>query len=300
MSKQTQLYHDYSTVIEQDLEEIARQYSVEGAKKMRRGPRGGVTTPFPVKLHQLLEEDSYPDVISWQPHGRCFILRKPNEFLNDVMPQHFKQTKLTSFQRQLNLYAFRRISSGPDKGAYYHELFLRGKSSLCHHIFRLRVKGTKTKSASCPEKEPNFYLLPPLDASTSHDNKYISEDETLSYQSNQSKHQSRSGSFDNTCSDSSVAISNAYDHGHNSDRDMSFSRLNQHPPVVISQANNPAKPIYDTNQDKAVEFAGMEFFYLDPMDHWDACALPFDEEKHESEIMGLSIIDGELCGFDRV
>jgi hypothetical protein len=39
-------------------------------------------------------------------------------------------------QRQLNLYGFRRIGEGPDKGGYIHEHFLRGKKSLCKKIKR--------------------------------------------------------------------------------------------------------------------------------------------------------------------
>lgn len=134
----------------------------ESKKKQRKGPRGGVTTPFPVKLHMLLEENEYADIISWQPHGRCFLLHDPKQFLEIVMPRSFKQTKLTSFQRQLNLYGFSRLTSGPDKGGYYHELFLRGKRQLCTRMIRMRIKGTRTKAASDPESEPNFYDMPPV------------------------------------------------------------------------------------------------------------------------------------------
>lgn len=152
-------YHDHGC----DLDESENGKS----KKPRKGPRGGVTTPFPVKLHMLLEQNYHENVISWQPHGRCFLLRSPKDFLDSVMPQHFKQTKLTSFQRQLNLYGFNRLTSGPDKGGYYHELFLRGKRQLCSRMIRMRIKGTRTKAASNPESEPNFYDMPPVSQSTS-------------------------------------------------------------------------------------------------------------------------------------
>merc|ERR1712232_1371269 len=44
--------------------------------------------------------------------------------------------------------------------AYYHELFLRGKPDLCHHIERNTVKGTRTRKPASPATEPNFYLMP--------------------------------------------------------------------------------------------------------------------------------------------
>jgi hypothetical protein len=74
------------------------------------------------------------------------------------MPKYFRQSKLTSFQRQVNLYGFRRLTAGKDRGAYYHELFLRGRPDLYKRLVRIRVKGTGIKSASSPATEPDFYL----------------------------------------------------------------------------------------------------------------------------------------------
>lgn len=54
------------------------------------------------------------------------------------MARYFKQTKLTSFQRQLNLYGFARITKGKDRGGYYHELFLRHKLFLCQKMVSWR------------------------------------------------------------------------------------------------------------------------------------------------------------------
>jgi hypothetical protein len=75
------------------------------------------------------------------------------------MPNYFRQSKLTSFQRQLNLYGFARLTRGRDAGAHYHELFLRGKGGLAKRMKRTKVKGTKFKAASSPEMEPDFYAL---------------------------------------------------------------------------------------------------------------------------------------------
>lgn len=129
--------------------------------------KGGVTTPFPEKLYQMLDhialnEVELSSIVSWQPHGRCFLVKKVKEFTSTVLPRFFQQKKYASFQRQLNLYGFNRITKGPDKGSYYHELFLRSKKFLCRGIARMKVKGTGARMASNPDQEPNFYKMPPM------------------------------------------------------------------------------------------------------------------------------------------
>jgi len=147
-------YHDHSY--------DAFDESITAVVEQKRGSRGGVSVPFPTKLHVMLssvEAEGQSDIVSWQPHGRCFVLHKPQEFVDTIMAKYFKQTKLTSFQRQLNLYGFARITKGKDRGGYYHELFLRHKLFLCQKMTRIRIKGTGVKGRSNPESEPNFYSM---------------------------------------------------------------------------------------------------------------------------------------------
>ncbi len=129
-----------------------------------RRNRGGVTVPFPEKLHQMLqyaEKNDLTEIVSFFTHGRAFAIHKPVQFVADIMPKFFKQSRFTSFQRQVNLYGFQRLSQGPDSGGYYHELFLKGRPGLCINMKRTKVKGS-TKSKSEPDNEPNFYQMPPI------------------------------------------------------------------------------------------------------------------------------------------
>jgi hypothetical protein len=124
---------------------------------------GGVVAPFPLRLHDMLYQNKFPDIISWAPHGRAFFVHKPKEFQAKVLCKYFNQTKYRSFQRQLNLYGFRRITREADRGAYYHELFLRNRRKLCTRMKRKAVKGPVYRPIFEPELEPDFYSMPPLE-----------------------------------------------------------------------------------------------------------------------------------------
>lgn len=99
------------------------------------------STSFPQKLYALLDMDRV-GLIQWAPHGRCFRINNIDRFAIEVIPKYFKQSKMTSFQRQLNLYGFRRISRGEDAGCYFHPFFQRDKKHLLSNIKRLPPKGS--------------------------------------------------------------------------------------------------------------------------------------------------------------
>jgi hypothetical protein len=114
-------------------------FSRDGSRRMR----GGVIEPFPEKLHRLLHEvesAGRSDVISFIADGRAFAIHKPEKFSKEIVPHYFRQSRLSSFKRQLNLYGFELINSGPAKGGYYHKLFIKQQPELCRRMRRVAVK----------------------------------------------------------------------------------------------------------------------------------------------------------------
>ena len=157
VSKANKIYHESSNALFTSLDSIIASRKVQA---------NGVVEPFPLKLHAMLrgtQRTGHDHIVSWCSHGRCFIVHNPSKFVSDVMPTYFRQSKFPSFQRQLNLYGFKRITQGPDKNGYYHPRFLRGKPELTECMMRMKVKGTGVRRPTKADEEPNFYKMPPIE-----------------------------------------------------------------------------------------------------------------------------------------
>jgi hypothetical protein len=127
-------YRDFSNVPEDELEQqpsaatpppASNRGSVESSIRVQK---------FPVKLYAILAQKEFHDIITWMPHGRSWKVLKPNLFESLVMPLFFEYSNYHSFNRLVNAWSFRRISSGPDRGSYYHEVSSSILSSLLQHL----------------------------------------------------------------------------------------------------------------------------------------------------------------------
>lgn len=142
-------YTDYSRV---PIEDLCKAFIFAGVSVKE--------PPFPVKLHRILNNPEFHDIVSWLPHGRSWRVLKPMAFEAKVIPLHFRHCRYSSFMRQVNGWGFRRVFEGPDLNSYYHELFLRGMPHLCHKMrrpTRKHIQLTAADASKCPA--PDFYSI---------------------------------------------------------------------------------------------------------------------------------------------
>lgn len=74
----THTYHDYA---EENHEGEAFFGSVPPSRQLEQS--------FPMKLHFMLtdiEKDGLDHIVSWQVHGRCFVVRNQPQFVKSVLP----------------------------------------------------------------------------------------------------------------------------------------------------------------------------------------------------------------------
>ena len=116
-------YRDFSNVNEDDEDAVGTPDGGPVPAPSRNTMETSIRVQkFPVKLYAILAQKEFNDIISWMPHGRSWKVLKPNVFESLVMPLFFEYSNYHSFNRLVNAWSFRRVSSGPDRGSYYHEV----------------------------------------------------------------------------------------------------------------------------------------------------------------------------------
>lgn len=87
------------------------------------------------------------------PDGEMFVVKDPDVFAANIIPQYFDHNKFSSFARQLNFYGFRKMQSKPIRNSdfdaatakhvtFYNEKFKRGRCDLLKEIQRSTRGGT--------------------------------------------------------------------------------------------------------------------------------------------------------------
>ncbi|EGV63239.1 kinase-regulated stress-responsive transcription factor skn7 [Yamadazyma tenuis] len=115
----------------------------------------GGSNDFVKKLFQMLQEDSYKNVVRWTKDGDSFVVIDTNEFTKEILPRHFKHSNLASFVRQLNKYDFHKVKIsneakrnyeyGDDAWEFKHPEFRVNDREALDNIKR---KGTNSKKSA--------------------------------------------------------------------------------------------------------------------------------------------------------
>jgi hypothetical protein len=115
--------------------------------------RRGSPQVFPRKLYEMLEQVD-PRVMAWNACGNGFHIFDMDSFTTQVLLDYFRHQKYSSFQRQLNLYGFRKVCKGPDVGAYVHDSFQRSAPALLSSVRRVPQSHKHYRSARFGARRP--------------------------------------------------------------------------------------------------------------------------------------------------
>ncbi len=83
---------------------------------------------------KVLSDSNFNDIITWTPSGKSFIIVNPKAFVADILPEHFKSAKFSSFTRKLHRWGFNRHYRGDESGAFYHQDFQKDRLDLVEQM----------------------------------------------------------------------------------------------------------------------------------------------------------------------
>ena len=92
---------------------------------------------FPQLLRMILNDERHSSVISWCNDGKSFAIHNQSVFENEIIPSYFLTKRWRSFQKQLNIYGFKKYLG--KRRVYYHPYFVEDKPSVMASMKREKV-----------------------------------------------------------------------------------------------------------------------------------------------------------------
>jgi hypothetical protein len=104
-------------------------------------------------VHLVSSSSHRLDTDAFLPRSKCLQAQVCCKLLVPRCPKRAHAPCCTPLTLALSRCGF------PDRGAYYHPLFVRGDRDLCKHIRRIKRKGTGPRKPSRPDEQPDFYRV---------------------------------------------------------------------------------------------------------------------------------------------
>lgn len=109
------------------------------------------------RMLQHVQIEGNSRIVSFLSHGRSFSVHDEATFAHSILPRFFPNLGFQDFLEVIVQYGFEQLKTGPDRGSFYHELFLRCRPGLC-----VNMRKNSNKQPFNPECQPNFYEYPTL------------------------------------------------------------------------------------------------------------------------------------------
>lgn len=108
-------------------------------------------------LMNVLDDESYADILTWMPDGKAFTIVNPKKFSMDAMPKLFNIRNMSSFVRKLGRWGFQRVHERETKNSdiFKHPCFQKDRPDLCAKIKcvgRLTRSPTQGAVPAAPEE----------------------------------------------------------------------------------------------------------------------------------------------------
>lgn len=153
------IYYSYHNIVRRSLPSFSDIMNEEATVTSK------MAVQFPSVLREMLEyadRNNLSSIVSWVPNGRAFKVHNEEKFMTEIAGLFFRATKIRSIYRQLYFWSFRRIATGVNRDAWFHESFVRDRPVDMLRFVRSKIKtdkGTATGPYSCT-KQPAQEVKP--------------------------------------------------------------------------------------------------------------------------------------------